>query len=214
MTQPTPRTRPATRRAPPRAGPARAADTRAAAVVAQARIDTPLGPMTAAATPHGLAGLWFDDQRHHPGPLAAPVDEGNPFIQQTRHELTAYFARQSGAGRGRGPAFGGFTVPLDPQGTPFQKRVWQRLMRIGDGQCSHYAELARRLGSPEAARAVGAAVGRNPISIIVPCHRVLGRDGSLTGYAGGLARKNALLQLEGARAGAAEPEPEPERSAA
>ncbi|MBL8324841.1 MAG: methylated-DNA--[protein]-cysteine S-methyltransferase [Rubrivivax sp.] len=153
--------------------------------------------MTAAATPQGLAGLWFDDQRHHPGPLRAPVDEGNPFIQQARRELSVYFARQ--AGGARRPAFAGFTVPLDPQGTPFQKRVWQRLLHIRDGQCSHYGELARKLGSPEAARAVGAAVGRNPISIIVPCHRVLGRDGSLTGYAGGLARKSALLRLEGAR---------------
>jgi methylated-DNA-[protein]-cysteine S-methyltransferase len=197
--------RPAAPLTRPRAGAASKPPAPKSALVAQARIETPLGPMTAAATAKGLAGLWFDGQRHHPGPLAAPVDEDNAFIAQARRELAAYFGRQAGRARGdraaRAP-FAGFTVPLDPQGTAFQQRVWQRLVRIGDGRCSHYGELARQLGRPEAARAVGAAVGRNPISIIVPCHRVLGRDGSLTGYAGGLQRKSALLQLEDAAAGA------------
>jgi methylated-DNA-[protein]-cysteine S-methyltransferase len=158
---------------------------------AQARLSTPLGPMTAAATARGLAGLWFDGQRHHPGPLDAPVDERDPFIAAARRELAAYFA--SAAARA-----GGFHVPLDPQGTPFQRAVWQQLTAIACGRHHSYGALARRLGRPEAARAVGAAVGRNPLSIIVPCHRVLGRDGSLTGYAGGLERKSALLALEAA----------------
>lgn len=172
------------------------ADT-ASVLVAQGRINTPLGPMTAAATAKGLAGLWFDGQKHHPGALDAPVDDNNAFIAQARRELDAYFAARR---LHRGPArSAAFSVPLDPQGTPFQRSVWQRLLRIRAGQCSHYGELARQLGRPEAARAVGAAVGRNPISIVVPCHRVLGRDGSLTGYAGGLPRKSALLALEGAR---------------
>ena len=93
-----------------------------------------------------------------------------------------------------------FELPLDLQaGTPFQQDVWTALLAIPRGGTTSYAELARRLGRPTAARAVGAAVGRNPISIVVPCHRVLGSGGSLTGYAGGLERKTALLELEGAR---------------
>lgn len=163
---------------------------------AQARIVTPLGPMTAAATARGLAGLWFDGQKHHPGPLAAPVDADDPFIAQARRELAAWFA--SAGARQRG-----FRVAIDPQGTPFQRGVWQALRRIGCGEVAHYGDLARQLGRPQAARAVGAAVGRNPISLIVPCHRVLGQDGSLTGYAGGLPRKQALLALEGGLVAAA-----------
>ena len=159
--------------------------------VAQARLGTPLGTMTAASTARGLAGLWFDGQRHHPGPIEAPVNERDPYIAQARRELTAYFG--SGGARAAG-----FDVPLDAQGTPFQQSVWALLRTIRCTQLSRYGELARRLGRPQAARAVGAAVGRNPLSIIVPCHRVLGQDGSLTGYAGGLPRKRALLRLEGA----------------
>lgn len=167
-----------------------------AVCVAQARIDTSLGPMTAAATARGLAGLWFDGQRHHPGSLAAPVNPADPFIALARHELTAWFAETPARRRG-------FTVPLDPQGTEFQRAVWQRLLALACGEHARYGEIARALGRPEAARAVGAAVGRNPISLIVPCHRVLGQDGSLTGYAGGLDRKRALLELEGSTEAAA-----------
>jgi methylated-DNA-[protein]-cysteine S-methyltransferase len=164
-------------------------------LVAQARIDTPLGTLTAAATPRGLAGLWFDGQKHHPGRLAAPVDAGDAFIAQARRELAAWFGDAPSRQRG-------FTVALDPQGTPFQREVWRLLRALRCGECTSYGELARRLGRAQAARAVGAAVGRNPLSIVVPCHRVLGRDGSLTGYAGGLPRKQALLALEGGGAGA------------
>lgn len=158
-------------------------------LIAQARIDSPLGPLTAAATATGLAGLWFDGQAHHPGPLQAAQDADNTFIAQAKDELERYWQ-----GAARMP----FTVKLDAQGTPFQKAVWRALLDIQGGHTSTYAAVAAHAGSPRAVRAAGAAIGRNPLSIIVPCHRVLGRDGSLTGYAGGLTRKSALLHLEGA----------------
>jgi methylated-DNA-[protein]-cysteine S-methyltransferase len=157
-------------------------------LVAQATIATPLGPMLLAATARGLAGCWFTDQAHHPGPLAAPQAAHDPFIAQAMGELEAYWQDAAGTR---------FLVALDPQGTPFQQAVWQALLDIPAGATSTYATLARALSRPLAGRAVGAAVGRNPLSIIVPCHRVLGSDGSLTGYAGGLPRKRDLLEREG-----------------
>jgi methylated-DNA-[protein]-cysteine S-methyltransferase len=157
------------------------------ALVAQARFASPLGPLTAATTDKGLAGLWFDGQAHHPGPLAAPENPRHPILRQARRELEAYW-KQTDAG---------FSVPLDLQGTDFQRAVWRALLKIRRGSTSTYAAIAVRAGSPAAVRAAGAAIGRNPVSIIVPCHRVLGRDGSLTGYAGGLKRKQALLRGEG-----------------
>lgn len=156
-------------------------------IIAQSRINTPLGPLTAAATAAGLAGLWFDGQRHHPGPIEAPMDDRQPWLAATATVLAAYFKGQALA-----------AVPLDLQGTAFQKAVWQALLGIAPGRTSTYAEVASQAGSPAAVRAAGAAIGRNPVSILVPCHRVIGRDGSLTGYAGGLDRKQALLTLEGA----------------
>lgn len=159
-------------------------------LVAQARTETPLGPVTLAATGHGLAGLWFDGQAHHPGPLAVPVDPTHPHLARAIVELAEYFA---GTRRE-------FTLPLDPGGTPFQRDVWHALGEVAPGTTASYGEIARRIGRAAAVRAVGAAVGRNPASVVVPCHRVLGRDGSLTGYAGGLARKRALLRLEGVAA--------------
>ncbi len=161
-------------------------------IEAQARIETPLGPLTLAASAHGLAGAWFDAQSHHPGPIEAPEDPAHPHLARAAREFAAYF-------EGGRRAFG---VPLDPAGTEFQQAVWNELRRIARGATTSYGELAQRIGRAEAVRAVGAAVGRNPISIVVPCHRVIGRDGSLTGYAGGLDRKRALLQLEGALEGA------------
>jgi methylated-DNA-[protein]-cysteine S-methyltransferase len=158
-------------------------------LVAQATLDSPLGPLLLAATAHGLAGAWFTGQAHHPGVLDAPEDSTNPFIQQAAQQLSAYW--QDGV-------HSRFTVPVDPQGTAFQRAVWQALLKIPTGRCSTYAGLASQVGKPAAMRAVGAAVGRNPLSVIIPCHRVLGSDGSLTGYAGGLERKLALLQREGA----------------
>lgn len=158
-------------------------------LVAQARLDSPLGPITVAATARGLAGLWFDAQAHHPGALDVTVDAGQRFIAQAREELERYW---------RGGPRSRFTVPLDARGTAFQQAVWRALLRIPAGSTSTYAAVAAAAGKPRAVRAAGAAIGRNPLSIIVPCHRVLGRDGALTGYAGGLPRKQALLELEGA----------------
>lgn len=158
-------------------------------ISAQSRLDTPLGPLTVATTELGLAGLWFDGQSHHPGMLDAPVDDRHRFIVQAREALRRYWA-----GEPQRP----FGVPLDLLGTPFQRAVWHALQQIAPGTTRTYAEIAELAGSPAAVRAAGAAIGRNPVSVIVPCHRVIGRDGSLTGYAGGLHRKQALLALEGA----------------
>ena len=155
--------------------------------LAQGVIETPLGPLTALAGATGLMGLWFDYQRHGPGALDAPVDESQRWIALARAELDLYFA-----GRLRE-----FRVALAPQGTEFQEAVWRRLCAIECGATTSYGRIAREVGSPQASRAVGAAVGRNPISIIVPCHRVIGENGTLTGYAGGLHRKQALLDIEG-----------------
>jgi methylated-DNA-[protein]-cysteine S-methyltransferase len=157
---------------------------------AQARIDTPLGPLTLAATGHGLAGAWFDGQAHHPGVLDAPTDAGHLHIAAAARALHDYWAGAPKA----------FDIALDATGTDFQRAVWQALCEIAPGTTRSYAEIAQRIGRPAAVRAVGAAVGRNPVSIIVPCHRVIGRDGALTGYAGGLARKQALLVHEGVAA--------------
>jgi len=153
---------------------------------AQATLDTPLGPLTALATARGLAGLWFDAQAHHPGEFDAPVDAQHPHIAAARDWLDAYWA-------GKAPG----AIALDPQGTEFQQAVWRALRGIAPGRTRTYGEIAAQAGNPAAARAAGAAIGRNPLSIVVPCHRVIGRDGSLTGYAGGLERKRALLQHEG-----------------
>jgi methylated-DNA-[protein]-cysteine S-methyltransferase len=153
------------------------------------RYESPMGTMLLAASERGLAGVWFVGQRHGPDTRGWYEDAEHPVLRQAVAQLVEYFA-------GRRTAF---DLPLDLQGgTPFQQSVWDALLRIPRGGTTSYAELARRLGKPQAARAIGAAVGRNPVSIVVPCHRVLGTDGTLTGYAGGLERKTALLQLEGA----------------
>jgi methylated-DNA-[protein]-cysteine S-methyltransferase len=155
-------------------------------LVAQARIDTPLGPMTAAATAAGLAGLWFDGQAHHPGSLDVPVDPKQRWLVAAARALAAYFAGKPV------PA-----ITVDLHGTPFQRAVWRSLRELPPGRTTSYAAIAAQAGAPAAVRAAGAAIGRNPVSVLVPCHRVLGRDGSLTGYAGGLDRKRALLRHEG-----------------
>jgi methylated-DNA-[protein]-cysteine S-methyltransferase len=157
--------------------------------IVQMRYESPLGPMIVAATNHGLAGLWFEGQRHLPESSGWPVKPQHPVLRRTVAQLDEYF----GGKRTR------FELPLDLQGgTAFQQSVWQALLSIPPGGTTSYGVLSQRIGQPAAVRAVGAAVGRNPLSIVVPCHRVLGSDGSLTGYAGGLQRKSALLQLEGA----------------
>jgi methylated-DNA-[protein]-cysteine S-methyltransferase len=157
--------------------------------IVQTRYDSPLGPMIVAATANGLAGAWFEDQRHLPDSSGWPEEPGHPVLRRAVAQLEEYFCGLRS----------GFDLPLDLQGgTPFQQSVWQALLSIPRGGTISYGVLGHRIGQPSAMRAVGAAVGRNPLSIVVPCHRVLGADGSLTGYAGGLERKTALLQLEGA----------------
>lgn len=155
---------------------------------AQSRVDSPLGPLTLAATAAGLALVWFDDQAHRTEHLDAPLAPEHPHLALAERELARYWKSPQSR----------FLVPLDPQGTAFQQTVWRVLRGIAAGSLSSYGEVARQVGKPAAARAVGAAIGRNPLGIVVPCHRVVGASGGLTGYAGGLARKQALLQLEGA----------------
>ena len=153
-------------------------------------VSTPLGTMRLAAGPTGLLGAWFEDDAHGPHPdlvqlwRHAPDD---PLLKEAEHQLVRYF---SGSLRS-------FDLPLDlSMGTPFQRLAWQTLLTIPWGETISYGQLTQRMGRPPAARAAGAAIGRNPLSIIVPCHRVVGSNGSLTGYAGGLHRKVALLQRE------------------
>ena len=166
--------------------------------IVQTRIPSPLGTIALAATSEGLAGLWFtDNQRYLPveltGPTAWPDADGHPVLQQAGRQLAEYFAGR----RSR------FDLPLDLRcGTHFQQSVWQALLEIAHGDVISYGEVSRRIGHPAAVRAVGGAIGRNPVSIVVPCHRVTGTGGALTGYGGGLDRKTALLRLEGALAGA------------
>ncbi len=150
--------------------------------------ESPQGPMLITATPKGLAGVYFKGQKHLPKKREWRRDTRHPVLRQARRELAEYFA-----GRRKR-----FAVALDPDGTPFQRSVWKTIAKVGFGRTVSYAELAKRAGHPGSARAAGAATGRNPIGIIVPCHRIVGSDGSLTGYAGGLQRKRALLALEGA----------------
>ena len=157
--------------------------------IVQARYQGPLGSMIVAATARGLAGVWFEGQRHQPDTSDWPRNDKHPLLLQAIAQLDEYFAGTRDH----------FDMPLDLQGgTAFQQSVWQALLRIPPGGTTSYGSLSESIGKPAAVRAVGAAVGRNPVSIVVPCHRVLGSDGSLTGYAGGLERKSALLQLEGA----------------
>ena len=158
----------------------------------KATIASPLGPLLLAATPSGLSGVWFMDQRHRPAESQildwTPVQD-NATLNAAAAQLTAYFEQRLGQ----------FELPLDlSAGTAFQSSVWRALLDIPFGQTRSYGELARAIGKPAAVRAVGAAIGRNPLGIVVPCHRVVGAQGALTGYAGGLDRKAALLRLEGA----------------
>lgn len=158
--------------------------------LAHTRLDSPLGALHIVADAQGLVGIWFHDQKHLPRPAeqARWVDEpAQAVLQACAKQLTEYFQGDRKT----------FDLPLSPEpGTVFQRLVWQALQRIPFGQTLSYGNLAQALGRPQAVRAVGTAVGRNPWSVVVPCHRVLGAQGALTGYAGGLHRKSALLQLE------------------
>jgi methylated-DNA-[protein]-cysteine S-methyltransferase len=147
--------------------------------------DSPYGPLTLVADDGVLCGLYMTDQRHRP-PEETFGTRDDTLFAETEEQLKAYFAGELRE----------FTVELRLTGTPFQCRVWDRLRRIPYGETRTYGQLADALGAPAASRAVGLANGRNPIGIIVPCHRVIGANGSLTGYGGGLERKQRLLDFE------------------
>ncbi len=156
-------------------------------------IDSPVGPITLVAADGSLTGLYLDGprvpgRRHQAGAaaLGAPGDPASEPFTAAAGQLAAYFA-------GR---LTDFSLPLAPAGTPFQRRVWVGLQDIPYGDTWSYRQLAGKIGNPAAVRAVGLANGRNPIAIVIPCHRVIGADGSLTGYGGGLERKRYLLDLE------------------
>jgi methylated-DNA-[protein]-cysteine S-methyltransferase len=149
---------------------------------------SPFGPLCLATTPEGLMRVDFQ-QGDRPIRVAPTWQENARLLADARQQLAEYFLGQRRD----------FTVRLAPPGTPFQRRVWQELQRIPYGTTVTYTELAQRLGQPRAVRAVGHANGRNPIAILIPCHRVVGRDGRLRGYAAGLAFKQRLLLHEGAR---------------
>jgi len=152
--------------------------------------ESPIGELLLTASDSALTGVWFPGRGELP---AAPANDGhapaNAVLARACEQLAEYFAGERTT----------FAVPLEPGGTAFQRRVWEALRAIPYGTTLSYSELARRLGDVRATRAVGAANGRNPIPIIVPCHRVVGADGSLTGFGGGLDRKRWLLEHEGVR---------------
>ncbi|MCL7428362.1 methylated-DNA--[protein]-cysteine S-methyltransferase [Streptomyces sp. YS415] len=148
-------------------------------------IDSPYGPLTLVADDGVLCGLYMTEQRHRP-PEETFGHRDDTVFGAAQEQLAAYFAGELKE----------FTLELRLKGTPFQRRVWDQLRTIPYGETRSYGELADALGNPTASRAVGLANGRNPIGIIVPCHRVVGANGSLTGYGGGLARKQQLLGFE------------------
>ena len=151
-------------------------------------IPSPIGKLKLVASDEGLVAILWENDRPRRVRLADLVENpAHPMLLRTEKELNEYFSHKRKA----------FTVPLDMRGTYFQKQVWEALLGIPFGETRTYGQLANQLGSPKATRAVGAANGRNPIAIIVPCHRVIGFSGKLTGFAGGLDAKDHLLKLEG-----------------
>ncbi|GAA5131575.1 methylated-DNA--[protein]-cysteine S-methyltransferase [Alloalcanivorax gelatiniphagus] len=152
--------------------------------------DSPLGPLLLLGDGEALTGLYMDAQKHRPA-LEAQRQRADAPFQAARQQLAEYFAGQRRD----------FDLPLAPAGSDFQQAVWRALLAIPYAGTASYGELAQRLGKPGAARAVGLANGRNPLGIIVPCHRVIGANGTLTGYGGGLARKQWLLDHERRLAG-------------
>lgn len=164
---------------------------------------SPLGTLLLAATDQGLCGLYFEEHKYFKGSDGWRHDPGHPHLRNAADQLDDYF-------KGRRTAF---DVALDVQGTEFQRAVWKELLMLPFGRTTTYGAVAQRIANPKAIRAAGTAIGRNPVSIIVPCHRVIGTSGSLSGYAGGLDRKRYLLALEEAgvhaRDAAAATAPEP-----
>lgn len=162
-------------------------------LTSQTTLLTELGEVRVVATDSAVTGLYFRRQQREP-----PAGAAGPVVRPDEHPVLAATVQQLGeylAGERRS-----FDLPLAPHGNEFQQSVWRLLLEIPYGSTTTYGELAQRLGQPGAAQAVGTANARNPIGIIIPCHRVIGSDGSLTGYAGGLNRKRRLLELEGALA--------------
>lgn len=153
-------------------------------------IASPLGDLLLISTGQALTGVYLTPHRHGPTVGGAWVRDEAPFAEATR-QLSEYFAGARTV----------FDLPTAATGTPFQQRVWQALCAIPHGRTASYGDIARAIGHPTAVRAVGLANGRNPLSIVVPCHRVIGRDGSLTGYGGGVERKQWLLAHEARHAG-------------
>ncbi len=147
---------------------------------------SPLGTLLLAATDKGLSGLYFEQHRYFARPAHWMRAPAHPQLQRAWEQLEEYFAGSRTT----------FDLPLDLRGTPFQRAVWDALLELPLGATSTYRAIAQRIARPGAVRATGSAIGRNPISIIVPCHRVLGVSGALSGYAGGLERKRFLLALE------------------
>jgi methylated-DNA-[protein]-cysteine S-methyltransferase len=151
-------------------------------------LKSPVGDLMLVANQSELIGIYFLNHRHVPQAQKTwTLNERHPVLHRAGKELKEYFA----GGRTS------FTVPINSIGTKFQKRVWREIARIPFGKNLSYSELAKRVGAPRAIRAAGTATGRNPLSIIVPCHRVLTKDGAIGGYAGGLEKKRHLLKLEG-----------------
>ncbi|GAC1037109.1 methylated-DNA--[protein]-cysteine S-methyltransferase [Pseudomonas sp. No.117] len=157
-------------------------------MIAYCLLDSPIGPLTLAADDDGLRLVEFPENRYLAKRDASWVAAEHPILQRACQQLGEYFS-------GRRLTF---ELPLAPRGTPFQLEVWQALARIPHGQTWSYGQLASHLGRPQAMRAVGAANGRNPLPIVLPCHRVIGASGALTGFGGGLPTKQFLLELEGA----------------
>ena len=152
-------------------------------------LDSPVGKLTLVATDEGLAGiLWEKDRPRRVRLNVEAEDVNHPVLVETERQLKEYFAGQRKD----------FALTLDVAGTAFQRKVWNALLTIPFGETRSYGEIARQIGHPAAVRAVGAANGRNPVSIVTPCHRVIGSTGKLTGFGGGLDRKAQLLALEGA----------------
>ena len=153
-------------------------------------IDSPVGPLRIIANRDAVTAIEFANPRPVVASAGRPVgdrDDTDALLAETARQLDAYFAKD----------LKDFDIPLRPDGTDFQQRVWEQLRTIGYGETTTYGEIARRLGmTGHGSRAVGLANGRNPIPIVIPCHRVVGADGTLTGYAGGVERKQALLELE------------------
>jgi methylated-DNA-[protein]-cysteine S-methyltransferase len=162
-------------------------------MIRYARFATPIGTLIATACGGALTGLYYEGERHAPAIGADWVEDADAApLDECRRQVGEYLEGKRRA----------FDLELAPEGSEFQRRVWIEIARIPYGETVTYAELALRAGAPGSARAAGAATGRNPLSIVVPCHRVVGSDGSLTGYAGGVPRKKRLLEIEDARAGA------------